>query len=341
MANLACLDDLIGIDKQCVTGTTPSSGLYINDLPGITLRSMEAGMNEENSTAAQLIQSKIDFAEKKLLQDIYAHYSPSIKNVSILENGKLGYYRDNLPLQSGTANLYKGVQIRIDQHPYLEFFIGSIWLKMQATGTYPIQVWDLTCNKLLETINLVVTSTATPTELVVNKSYLTEKQNLNLAFIYNSGLGGTYETTLRRQDTYPCRDCTHGIYDNQYVRVSGIEITSTLDKIQENVTTTGVSNGMSITYSLNCTIEPFICSIANQIAWPLLHLAGSELMREMQFSKRLNSVIVIDKADHIALRKEFDDEYTFSLERLLKNMELPDDACFKCNPRIRSSVRTP
>jgi hypothetical protein len=41
------------------------------------------------------------------------------------------------------------------------------------------------------------------------------------------------------------------------------------------------------------------------------------------------------------MREEFDAEYVKSMERILKNVSIPDNACFKCNQKIRSVVRVP
>jgi hypothetical protein len=81
--------------------------------------------------------------------------------------------------------------------------------------------------------------------------------------------------------------------------------------------------------------------MGNQIAWPLLHKVGSELMKELAASRRLNSIINIDKGTNELLQKEYEDEYMASMSALLNNMKVPNDICFNCNSKVRKAVAIP
>jgi hypothetical protein len=103
-----CLDNVIGIDKKC-TPTTPSSGLYIQDLPGITLKVANAAANEETISGIRLIEDKISFAQNALLSHLRMHFANKLNVKSIIENDTIGFYQRDLTSVALEAGKYKGI----------------------------------------------------------------------------------------------------------------------------------------------------------------------------------------------------------------------------------------
>ena len=48
---MSCWNNVIGIRGLCDPAVEPISGLYINDLTGISLADLDSGVNEEDKTA--------------------------------------------------------------------------------------------------------------------------------------------------------------------------------------------------------------------------------------------------------------------------------------------------
>jgi hypothetical protein len=331
-----CFDNLIGIHRSC-NETEPSSGLWIQDLEGITLSVANAATDNETISGISLIEEKITFAQNAIAATLRNQLASKVRVNSILQNDTVGYYKDNLRSVSAEAGKLKGIIVRVDKYPYLEFFLSRVFLKLASSVTTNVYVYDLLSDTLLDTISITtVAKTATP--VLVNKSYLTNRQRLHLFICFDSSVANTYETNMTSAG---CSNCYGQNYSNNYISFSGGSIGSADQKIDSNISSISGTNGMSIEYSLNCSVERFICSMGNQLAWPLLHKVGAEIMKELLASRRLNSIVNIDQAMNKALLEKFEAEYIASMSAILDNMKLPNDICFKCNQPVRKVVAIP
>lgn len=332
-----CFDNLIGIHRTC-SEVTPSSGLYIQDLPGVNLSVANAATDNETMSGVKLIEEKIEFAQNAIAAQLRNQLADKLKINSIIQNDTLGYYYDNLRVISSEADKLKGIKIKTTQYPNLELFISKIYLKLDQSVTTNIYIYDLMNDNLLDTFE-VTTVANVPTAVLVNKGYPTLKQQIQLFICIDSGVANTFETSLTPTGT--CYSCNGGSYSNRYLQVTGGSIDSSAQKIDSNIAANTGTNGLSLDYSLNCSIEPFICNMGNQLAWPMLHKVGSELMKELIYSRRLNSIINIDKGTNQSLMEAFDAEYMASMSAILNNLKVPNDMCFQCNSRIKKAIAIP
>jgi hypothetical protein len=331
-----CLDNLIGIHRSC-NEETPSSGLYIQDLSGITLSVANAGIGNETISGLKLIEDKITFSQNAILAALRMQLANKIRVNSIINNDTAGFYKENLTVVNLEADKLKGIVVKANQYPYLEFYLSTVYLKLATAVTTNVYVYDLMTNTLLDTIE-VTTVARTPVAVTVNKAYQTKKQKLQLFICVDSSVDNTYETNLGTQN---CSSCASGGYSNRYISFSSGQIGTADQKIEQNISSNTGTNGLSINYSLNCSLEPFLCNMGNQIAWSLLHKVGAEIMDELIASRRLNSIVTIDKATNEALREKYNNEYMASMSALLANIQLPNDICFNCNSKIRKAIAIP
>jgi hypothetical protein len=331
-----CLDNVIGIDKKC-TPTTPSSGLYIQDLPGITLKVANAAANEETISGIRLIEDKISFAQNALLSHLRMHFANKLNVKSIIENDTIGFYQRDLTSVALEAGKYKGIKARLD-HPNLEFFIGKIFLQLSQAVTTDILIIDLMTGETLDTLPITTVANV-PTSITVNKSYSSNRQRKSLFIGIDSEVSNTFKTIVSSNSN--CSSCGETGYSNKYISFNGAKVSTGSQKIELNVESNSGTNGLSLEYSLNCSVESFLCGMANQLAWPLLHKVGAELMTELIYSKRLNSIVVLDKTDHKELLAKFEAEYIASMTALIDNIKLPNDICFSCNSKVRKTTMIP
>jgi hypothetical protein len=331
-----CLDNLIGIHRSC-NEETPSSGLYIQDLSGITLSVANAGIGNETISGLKLIEDKISFSQNAILAALRMQLANKIRVNSIINNDTVGFYKENLTVVNLEAGKLKGIVVKANQYPYLEFYLSTIYLKLASAVTTNVYVYNLMTNTLLDTI-AVTTVVGVPVAVTVNKAYQTNKQKLQLFICVDSSEANTYETNMGTQN---CSSCASGGYSNRYISFSSGQIGTADQKIDQNISSNTGTNGLSINYSLNCSLEPFLCNMGNQIAWSLLHKVGAEIMDELISSRRLNSIVTIDKATNEALREKYNNEYMASMSALLANIQLPNDICFNCNSKIRKAIAIP
>lgn len=332
--SLDCLDNLIGIKKgECAPAV---SELYIDDMPFINIETANAGANTSNETGLKLINNKISEAGKYLAQIIQTHFASVIKTESVIDNNVVGYYQDDLVVTAAEAAKYIGIQFRLDTQNSLELFISSLSIQSDTTVTVPILVINLLTGKQIDTFNIdAVADTIVTVDL--NKKYGSNSQKLNLFFCYDASLTGYYQSNVYK-DGNGCNSCggTTGI-----VSVSGQKLSQASQKINGNLTDMNGTGGLSITYSLNCTIEPYICSIKNVLAFPLRHQAAIMILTELIYSRRVNGVTITYNGDIKELRTELQAEFALSMDRILQNLPPADGICFKCNPKISKRIQVP
>lgn len=339
--SLDCLDNIIGIDKVC-TPDNSISGLDIGMLPGISIKALDSAANSEIKNAQEFFNEKIKLAKLVIRNRIESHFSDKIVHESLVEHETLGYWTDNLQLVSKEAGKLKGIQLEIDRSAYTELYVESIWLQLKEAITIDIEIYDIISGTKLDTIPITTVANV-PTQVEVNKSYRSNKQKLNLIAVIDSSVSDTYKTTLT-EGRGQCVDCNNGFgFRNNVLRARGIEILSGAVKTLNNLKASRSStNGMSIAYSVQCSIDNFICLYNKALALPLLYLVGSLIMDEIKHSDRYNTFITIRKAKNEELQEEYEFKYREALDNLLENMILPDnDCCFRCGSKIKQIQRIP
>lgn len=321
----------------------PSSGLYIDALPFINITAADAAADADNNPSGlQLINNKIDEAKQFVAQDIYAYFSDKLKKESVIDNQVVGFYNDNLQQVLGNGN-YRGINLRINNVPYTELLISYASLQLTADATVNIIVIDLMTGKQIDSFPIV----AKANEIIridLNKTYSNLKQTRNLFIGYDTTGINSLKTTIYQQglvnNSQGCTTCGDN-GSSQFISIRSAELSTTGLFIYDNLKQVNDTGGLSITYSLNCNIEPYICSIKNLIAYPLRHRAAIEILREIKYSRRINNVTVVYAGDVEDLKAELEAEYTMSMSRIFQNLTLPDGICFKCDKRISKRVQVP
>lgn len=325
---MTCLDNVISVKGNC-TDITPSSGIYINTfLAGMSIQEVDASLNKEYESAYDFIQQQIENAGTLISSHIRAHFAPRFKGASVIENAVSGFFVDDQKVVSSQAAYLVGKQIEVEEYPYLEFFLSRIALQAATTGDKSVYVYDLISNKLLDTLTVSCVSGQVSYKDVY-KSYPTNGQKLNLFICWLADVD-YYRTDLTKGGG--CHSCQNYSYSNKYVTISVRKILNASGKLDQNTESLDY-DGLSITYSLNCTFDPFLCSIKNLLAVPLAYKTGELILQNMVHSKRTNSLINVYHSDNKELMAFYGDKYEFEMEQILKNLKLPDDICFECNKR--------
>lgn len=329
-----CLDNIIGI-RGCGL-PEPTSGLYIQDLAGMRLSIANAAVDNETISGVELIREKIKYAQNEILNEARNILKDKIRVNSLIESDVVGYYKKDLKGVPVDAGKLTGIKVKIEQNQNLELFISNIYLKVNHTGDVPVYIYDLNSGQLIDTIDVSCTPGVTGFSLV-NKSFKTNRQRLSLFIGYDASIQGYESSVSKPSGCGPCEN----YYNNRYVKFSSGKIDQASPKIDSNVKSGSGTAGLSFEYSVSCSLESFICSMAGLLAWPLLHKVGVEIMAEVINSKRLNSIVLLDKQQSKDLRSEYEEKYKSAMDGLFHNIKLPNDVCFSCNSRIKSVVSIP
>lgn len=335
---MECLTDLVGIKNTC-DAPVSKSGLWLQNLPGFSLKLADAAANEETVSGLTLIKEKYIYAQQAVIAQFRNNFIDKMRVNSLIENDTIGYYPQNQRPITLNNTVLKGVRIDIRNYAHLEIYISQVALFLKDGITTDVFIYDLMTGELLDTIPITIVA-GQPTYVNVNKAYPNSKQRLSLFICYDAGISDTFDSSingLAYRST--CSSCMG--YGNKYAFISGAKIDKSLQKISGNISSNNGSSGLSFTYSLNCNIDNLLCSIAGKFAWPLLHKWGAEIMAELQHSRRLNSIITIDRDKNIELRKEYEDEYYSSMRAIFDNIKMPKDICFSCNSSIKKVIAIP
>lgn len=330
---LDCLDNVIGINRTC-TPETPISGLYIQDLPGIELKVADAIVGSEYASGVRFLKDKISFAKNLMLAEIRAQLQDKLKISSVVSNQNIGYVDYN-SIINAELNKYKGIQINVRDYPYFELYLQSVSVFANETKTIDVFVYDLITGTLFDTIEVTTVANA-EVNVLVNKTYYSQRKALNLFICTDSDLGH-YQAKLNKAH---CPGCTNTI-NNAYTYISYREITQGNPIIERNLQGGQSTGGISVSYSLTCSLEPLMCNMASILGMPLLFKAGYVIMNEALNTGRLNPLVLTKKEDWEVLRGEFEKQYLIHIRPIMGSMKMPNDICFECNRSIKTVVQIP
>lgn len=330
---LDCLDNIIGVDKTCAP-QAPKSGLYIQDLPGIDLKVADAVINSDYASGVRFLLSKIEFAKNLMLAQVRSQLQDKLRYGTILSNENIGYvdYSETIPADAGSLT---GIQINVLDYSYFELYLQSFSVFATESKTINVYVYDLITGSLLDTFE-AATIANTEVNVQVNKTYYSQRKDLNL-FICTSNNLGHYQARLTKRH---CSSCSTGV-SNGYANINASAVIDSLPIIDRNLQGATSTGGLSISYSLSCSLEPFLCNMAGMLGFPLLYKAGSAIMDEAINTGRLNGIVLTKKEDWQTLKEDFEAQYISSIRALMSNIKLPEDICFSCNNTIRKVIQIP
>lgn len=334
-----CFTNLIGI-SGCRNEPNPAPVLMINDI-GITLSELEQYITGDYRTGEALFNAKLKFALTTVFNSLQTFLSPKYKAHSIISSSRAGQFADNKIAVPGQANFLKGQYFElINTDSYVDIFISQISLFTNFTGDIPIYFYDLTQDRILETVTL--SSVAEEISVVqVNKIFKSNRKKLSLAIVYDSENITSYRTVLKTN----CSGCSDPYITNQYLRIKGIKLPELLPKIISNIAPQQDTAGMSVEYSIQCNHSDYLCTMNNMIALPVIYRTAAELMEyalNISVNTRTNTTTTINR-DVLKDRYDFyESKYKQYMKTLLDNILIPsDEKCFVCNQKGKHAVVLP
>ncbi len=335
---MGCLNNVIGISRKCTTDV-PSSGQFIEDLEGIELDFANAVAKKDQESGIEMIEKKIDRAELVIKNDINRHLSNIIRQDSLLEFETAGFLLDNLQPVASEA-FKKGLRLEVDQGGYRSLHIHSIGLWLDAAIGTNIELFDLLTGKVIDTF-AITTVADELTTIIVDRTYLSNSQKVNYAFLYDASLAGTFKTSLNG-DRECCRKTGDNSIHNAFTITQGIKILDASPKISNNLVSGDGSEGMVLNYSLKCAVDNFLCHNSDSFALALLYKTAELLVKEAVFSPRQNYITLSMHDLNKDLEEDYGNLYRDAIKNVTTNMRIPSDRkCFHCAPPIKKQLELP
>lgn len=336
-----CFEHLIALRGACSDEESLYS-IWVNDL-GIDMNFISQVITKDYTDPADFFNRKKNFAIKTVANQIHNFLKPKYKASTVIQNFRVGHFQENLKLIAGTGTL-KGIELDLCQsNSYLDVFINEIALQINSTGSVDVLVYDLTQNKLLDTITVDVQVADEITRVFVNKVYKSDKKRINLFIGYDS-TGISSNTTRLKKDCVNCSGNYYKEITNPYEKIRAAQIAQSDPKIKENLDYLNETGGLSVVHSLSCNHENWLCSISNQMAFPVLYKTAYLIYDHAQTSRdqRVNTSVTLN-AEMVQERLDkMDFYYSESMNNLLQNIKPPqDEICFACKDNVRMVVQMP
>lgn len=332
-----CLDNYIGL--RYPGSPTPDSGLYINDLPGLSLKAIDKIANEEQITFSGVWQDVQCRSLKKFDTAIINYFSKRYRLRRVHESVQLpNSYLGEVENQTAAAAEYRGITYDLGYHasPLASIHIETLQIYLlapQASVTFKIwEVIDMDNANLLDTLTLAPLGglgTGWNT-LKVNKDYNVWKifvayDATNITSVWLP-LNRAYDmfnqqSLVQWPINSPCQAWLFGA--NAGEPYSGL---------QEMNNTFGLSGQIGT----NCGFENVVCANKQLFANALWYYHGAELMIERLFSERLNKYTTIDLKRAEQLQKYFADTAANELANVLDGINMVSwDCCIDCNDQVQ------
>jgi len=339
---MECLRNYIGV-QGC--NEAPSiSGLYINQLSGISLRMMDFIADDDQENFVGVWNDVQDRALKRFATDVRAMFQKRYRLKSLRNAVEMA--KNYSPDLSGASGQYRGVTINISgQHgaPFgcsnlEQIYLQRIAFFAKAQNIVTLKVFDLATgaqifSKSLPAVNVVVDAW----NVIEVEQYFNAKE----IFIAIDATNFTTVTSdisdLRNSLRYTPTGCN--------IEIDGG--VANVGPTVSQVTKGNNAHGLAITFAITCSYEKIVCNNREIFGQALLYCLGVELMNERIFSDRLNEYTAFDRNKARELRQLFSayyqggtiDDMTIvgTLYQCVDGIQLStNDGCIECDAPVNS-----
>ena len=351
---MSCLDNLVKVGRGCEGA---DSSLTLEDI-GIYLSELDKFVTSDYDNGRALGLAKIDSATRIVLNDVSEYFRDKYRVRSVITNDSLGLFKDSLGSEANTNEL-SGIEIDLcNNNDYLDLYINSVSVVGTETIDTQVVIFDLNTGVLLDTFPISLIEDVEVT-IDISSTYKSIKRDTNIGIFLNKSLiNSVYKTSLTNKGCATCRKSnptrvngyvtSRGIYTNDTLYGSAIAdgsgvLASDLKVVKSNIRGENHTSGVSVTYSLQCNHEDWLCTYKNKLVMPIAYKAGMEVMKYALFvSDRMNSKTTLDAEKLQARLVEYENEYDKLFKNLASGINVPkDNNCFICKAGVRSRVMRP
>jgi hypothetical protein len=329
-----CLTDYIGIKWQ--NAKTPASGLYINQLPGVSLKSIDNLANAEQKDFLGVWSDVQVRSLTRLQTEVTNYFAKRYQLVTILEQSELPTFYQIDINQTAPAPNWRGFTFDLGWYgsALASIHIESLNIYLQeAQSNLEIQVWNIQDATSLVLVDTLIIPNAVPgwNFLEVDKDYPFYK--------IMCGYDGTSQTSVYMPftGTYNQTNGWYGItmpwgppqsmYQG-WLRGGLWDGTNLVEGMN--------FYGMSGQISTGCAFDSILCNKRAAFKLVLWYLLGIELMNERIFSERLNRFTTIDMKKAEKMQEYFQEQFDKNMAACFDGIELTTwDGCIKCQAPVR------
>lgn len=318
-----CLDGQIGVIGLSGYDST-KSGLYINDLPGLTLNQLDKIKDDTEdyldvSTAWERIYTR---AKKNLEFDVLGANRKHFKRSSIISSRMTGQISPTLLISQG---VYSGHYFDFTNYPKtLEFFLNACQIYLDSAATVTVKIYDATMGIVLSTYSGTLAVPGLLTIPIQESFSMFEYPRLFVCYDDTS-------VDAHKADDYYYTDFTFN-YTKEISTASSVVYSSL----------SAANTGLILNYNVKCGIISWMCQNIDAFIKPLWYKLGVEWMNERFGSDKINRYTMLNMEEAQALKAQFQEEYATSLEDSLNGMSPTYDGyCFDCSGLVNKKIMLP
>ena len=308
---MSCLDNIVTVRGFC-GDVEPSSGYYINDLPGITLSKAADVADEEVVTGVGVLNRSVTNALALFKSDLILKMLGVVKFGAILESKLASKFSDDYLALDPSE---RGVEVELCSNCRLvQMVIPYVNVKSDTTKTGAIlKLVDGSTTETF-TFDLVAgVTTLVPTNYLVTSDKVTVTvDNVDIA-VNDSDIKNSCCLC-------GCEDCG---CDFAGFTVTGVGAD------------TNKSYGIQPLVNVVCSEDRFLCEILRYIGKALWFKSGVMFINELEVTGRINDFTVYGVEEAVAKAAEWEeayqDELTLLVQRLPEYFSESDNCCFVCN----------
>lgn len=335
---MACLDNVIGVRSEC-SNTTPTTSLYIDSL--VSTKEMEKFVDAPHDTVSDLFTERLAMAIEEVRTDVYTHFSGNYITRSIIDSKRIGIFDEHRNASAAITNTYKGIEVRMNQTASsMKFVLSGLKFYSDHTGNVDVKVYNTISGELLDTITVAAVADEM-VEVVVNKEYSSNLEPLYLGFVYDSTGVAAFKSTVGLTG---CSSCSNTAYHsvNSWLQTRAINNSTASDVIQDNITGTSDTGGLSIVYSVECDHKSWMCNQKSILARPILYKTAEVIMEYALYGTDRFNDHNTKKEDYTARQLMYKEKYDELMKSVLNNMRMPNnDPCLKCERTNRMVTSLP
>lgn len=313
-----CIDDIlcgnrtiIGI-KDFAECAKPESNLFINDLPGITLRSAAKITSEELQTGSALLKHSINMAIKHVYDEFSQQLQPYFNTNSIVEARQIDTFGNEIiPM----AAIERGLVIKRWRSELANIYVHEVYIKAKQSGNITLNIYD-GCDITTKTI-AVVADCITKARI----DYKAKEEEIKILF--DQSAFDVYGCSLINNLGY--NDCRCGSWANKGLFVTGWNGSAEQAKCF----------GVGVYASVKCDFENIFCALLDQLYFVLWYKAGIVFLNELLYSDRVNAVTMFTKERAKELIENFDQQYKSKYNQAILNAKTfinsTKGECIACN----------
>lgn len=293
---------------------SPRSGLYVNDLPGVTIGMFSGLMSEDHSDIEEYWEKLYKRSVNNFIDEVSSRLDQEFNVEKVIDSQRTGVFDKPFVLNDSSEE-EAGVKLELIKTKYST-------TEIQAIDIYSVGSPDPE-NVLLRIIDdetgKILWSKTVDLEEGLNTIDVFETfDSKKVKVVYNPSEVASYTTNRYKDDNYSyahvknCNPCDWS--DTKITQYNG--------------------GGLIVEFTTKCSIEAFICSQISRFKNALWYFIGVELMTDSLLSRNVNC-FTIDSADAQKQLGLYEIEVNKKLDNAIKRLRIKDDLiCFDCRGTV-------